>query len=321
MRPVVRFDFAGVAQHMGGVACLIPPGGGGLDARPRQGVLLHLGDKGDIHPPGEHILAVVHLMPAQVQLVEHPGQLPVFLGNAAPLVGEAQALSGRAHHPGQLRALQPGAGRLFNQPEGLAHQGEQLPGGEVGLFRMLHPAALLRQPSQGGLVENGLPLLIDGGVPLLIHSLGGQGDVGGVAPRGAPGDGQAVGPLHPLLPADLQQAGEDIQPVRAHGVPVQGDVIAHLVGDQHPAVAVQDLSPDAVHHLGLGHAHAGVGAVAGAADNLGLIEHGHKARQHRAEDGDEQVGAQLEAAGLPFRLLLLDVGGVKGVIHGISSRS
>ena len=40
--PVIRRDIPGVAQHVGGVARLIPPGGGGLNAHTGQGVLLHL---------------------------------------------------------------------------------------------------------------------------------------------------------------------------------------------------------------------------------------------------------------------------------------
>ena len=169
-------------------------------------------------------------MPSQVQLVEHPGQLPVFLADSAPLVGEAQPLPGGAQHPGQLRVGQPDGGFLFHQPEGLAHEGEQLPCGEVGLLRLPHPAALLRQAAQvGGDIRDH---------PVIVLPLKGQGGLRRVPPGGGVGYGQVVHPLHPLLPADLQQAGEDIQPVRAHGVPVQGDVIAHLVGDQHPAIAV-----------------------------------------------------------------------------------
>ena len=48
-------------------------------------------------------------------------------------------------------------------------------------------------------------------------------------------------PGHPLLPADVQQQGQYFIAAAAHGGIVQGDVVAHLVGDQHTAIAVQNL--------------------------------------------------------------------------------
>ena len=231
--PLVLIYLAGVPQHVGGHPGAVFSGGGGDDPHPGEALLLHLGDEGDVHVLGEHVGVVGHLVPPQVDLVQHPGQLPHFPGDAAAVLGEPEGLPRRAKHPRQAPVLL-GQGGLFllQQAEGDAHFRQQLPRLGPGQGRVLHPAdgPLLRQRAQGGAHVRHLALL--------VRHLVGQGVGGGVPPGGGFGDGQGVRPLHPLLPADLQQAGEDIQPVRAHGVPVQGDVIAHLVGDQHPAIAV-----------------------------------------------------------------------------------
>lgn len=67
----------------------------------------------------------------------------------------------------------------------------------------------------------------------------------------------------------------------------------------------------------------GVGAdqVVVAVDDLRMVKHGHKAAQCGAKQGDQQVGAQLEAVGFPLCPLLLDVGVIKRVIHDRSSHN
>ncbi len=281
-------DGPGVAQHVGGVAGLVFPGGGRLNAHAGQAVLRHLGDKNDVYPPGKDVGVVVDAVAAQVQLVQHPGQLPVPLGECVP---------------------------VLHQAEGFAHGEQELFGGGFGQnavrvqpFILLHPG----QPAQAGV----LSLLL----PVLVFHLGGKGGGDGVGPGGGFGDGQVFRPLHPLLPADGQQAVQGGVAV-LHDGGVQLYIVAHLVGDQHPAVAVQDVAAVAVHPLRLGDEDIGIGKVAGTVHNLHLVEHGAEAGQHGAEQQDEQVGAQLETVGLPLRLFLLDVGVVEGVIHGRSSRS
>ena len=59
--------------------------------------------------------------------------------------------------------------------------------------------------------------------------------------RGLGGNGEGVLPLHAGIPGNADQGQEDVVAVFLHGVGVQGDLIGDPVGDQHPAVPVQDV--------------------------------------------------------------------------------
>ena len=96
-------------------------------------------------------------------------------------------------------------------------------------------------------------------------------------------------PLHAGIPGNADQGQEDVVAVFLHGVGVQGDLIGDPVGDQHPAVPVQDVPPGGLHGLGLRNAVLGAGQILRPVDHLGVIEGGAQPEQN---DGQQEEHPQ-----------------------------
>ena len=253
--PLLGADEADAAQHMGRRLGVVHPVGGGDNGHPGQAQLFHLGDEGDGHVGGEGVGVVGDLLLAQGHLVEHPQQ--------------------RSHL---------GSEGLGLHREGLTHGLHQLLGGNLSGFGTFHPLVLLRQLAQlGG--QN-----VKGAV-VVVRPIGKQVLVLGVGPGGLFGDGQGVGPLHPLFLTQLQQLGDHLVDVVAHGGGVQFHGVAQGVGHQHPAVAVQNLPPHPVHRLGLGDVVVGIGPPLGPVHHLQLVQDGEEAQEETAEQDHQKGGA------------------------------
>lgn len=100
---------------------------------------------------------------------------------------------------------------------------------------------------------------------------------------------EGVLPLHAGIPGNADQGQEDVVAVFLHGVGVQGDLIGDPVGDQHPAVPVQDVPPGGLHGLGLRNAVLGAGQILRPVDHLGVIEGGAQPEQN---DGQQEEHPQ-----------------------------
>ena len=248
---------------MGGVGGVILPDGGGVDDHAGQPQLLHPRNKADVHPLGEDVDVAIDVPGAEIQLIEHPGHRPglrrvhvtqvqggdgvaLLLGGLLVHGPLPLQLEGAAHQAQQLRGVGQGGGLLGGGLVlGVAAAGEEGfdPVQQAGLLRLgdlgqglgllggvLDPLHGHRQPPQAGEGDRLRPVVPGGD--------GVVGRVGGKGEGGLVGDGQGVLPLHPLLPADLQEGAEGVVPVVPHKLGVQGDLIDHLVGHQDLAVPV-----------------------------------------------------------------------------------
>ena len=158
-----------------------------------------------------------------------------------------------------------------------------LEGGALGPVGggVIDPLHLYGQPPQAGEAGGGAALFIGGGIL--------EGGVRGVAEGGLGGNGEGVLPLHAGIPGNADQGQEDVVAVFLHGVGVQGDLIGDPVGDQHPAVPVQDVPPGGLHGLGLRNAVLGAGQILRPVDHLGVIEGGAQPEQN---DGQQEEHPQ-----------------------------
>ena len=308
--PAVRVDGAHLPQHVGGVGGVVLPGGHGVHAHAGKAPLLHLGDEGDVHVLGEHIVGVDHVLPPEIQLVQHAQQGPHVL---------------RQLH---LRPL-----ALGGKAEGLAHLGHELlrlPVGDgvvLGLLgqRVVDPLVLHRQRPQIGAALLGDLRLVP---RLVLGCLGVQigVDVGfrkGIGRRSRHREG--IRPRHALLPAQGDEPEQDLVALRGrtHDGGVQRHLIAAGVGHQHPAPAVQDLAPDAVHRLRLGGGVGRLLLIAVAVDDLEVVEYGTVKAQHRRERQQQPAAAPEQLAALRLGAVLRRFAAValEVLIHGRSSRN
>ena len=272
--PLIGVDRPHPAQQVGGVGGLILPGGGDVDADAGQVGLLHLDDEGQLHVLGEGIGVVGDLPGAEGELVPHPHQGPeLAVGQeGVDLVVLRQGLQ-EGGGAGAAVALP----RLGGGPDGVGL-------GPVGQARRLFDA--LRQGVE----------VADGA---------GGGGVEGEDEGGLRRDGQGVGPGHLLGPADVQEPAQGAVHVLHEGG-VQAHVVALPVGDQHPAVAVQDVAPGGLHRLGLGDLPPGLRQVVGAVDVLEVVEDPDE------EEKDEEKHAR-DAADPPVELLAVHGGSFLGL--------
>ena len=204
-----------------------------------------------------------------------------------PLPGDAVAGAQLAE---QALGVQEGLGGLGLLGGGLAaaldegldfvHQAGLLRSGGLLLRRrvqggVVHPLLLYREAAQIG-----QPL---GGVVVLVPDNGVVGQAGLKLERGGSGDGQAVRPLHPLVPGDVYQVQEDGVAVVSHQLQVQRDLIDHLVGHQHLTVTVQNLPPGGGDRLVLGDFLLGLRVVFVAVVDLEVIQRGPHAGDHQGQ--------------------------------------
>ena len=241
---------------MGSIFGVVGADGGGLDLHAGEALLLHLRDEVDVYALRKDIGRPAVHHGAVVQLVQYSG------------------------HGAHIRALQL-------QLKALPHFFQQfLGGGKGGALGpvgggVIDPLHLYGQPPQAGEAGGGAALFIGGGIL--------EGGVRGVAEGGLGGNGEGVLPLHAGIPGNADQGQEDVVAVFLHGVGVQGDLIGDPVGDQHPAVPVQDVPPGGLHGLGLRNAVLGAGQILRPVDHLGVIEGGAQPEQN---DGQQEEHPQ-----------------------------
>ena len=298
---------------MGGISGVVLADGGGLDVHPGQVQLLHPGDKVDVHIGGKDVLGGdIDLLGAQVQLIEHSGHRPGVLGGHA---ADVQVGDGLAVFLGFFAVQRPFA----LDAEALAHLAQQPLGVGQGLGGLRRLGELLRLfaeakkgfgPIQktGLLGRRTLLRLLRGlcGVlnPLHFHTQPAQpgkglyhialvvlfgdkiGLAGGKGEGGSLGNGQAVGPLHPLRPGGLNQGHEDRVPlalVLPHQLGIQPHLVNHFVRHQHLAVSVIEIPPGGGDGLLLSDLLLGLPAVAFAVVDLQVIQGGAHSCNHQSQ--------------------------------------
>ena len=241
-------------QHVGGVRGVVLTGGFRFKGYAIQAEFLHFCNKGDVHILGKHVLAVCDLAAAQTQFIKHSQQVPDLRGNLGILLVQLNPV-GAAHLHHQRLGVQIGHRVLLR----------------LIIQRVIHPLIGHRQRPQIS-----APLLLADRVALIVLF----GIKIGVYIRLCKRIGCAVchregiRPFHPFLPAQRQQLRQYLVARVSHQGGIQRYLIGGLIGHQHPAVAVQNISADSVHRLCL---HRGVGRrdclIVRSVDHLNIIQH------------------------------------------------
>ena len=266
-------DGAHPAQQVGGAGGVVLPDGGGGDVHAGEAPLLYRGDHVDGHILGEDILGLLHILAAEVEFVQHPNQGP-GVGVGERLVNEE---------------VLPQAVDDLLRRESLPQVGHAGGGSQVRAA----PAVGQDIGAQGQGVQQGaqvaefdLPLAVG------IH----QGVFIGVGKGGVLGDGQGIGPLQAVVPADgdkLQQIGVALR-LRPHEGGVEGDLIGGPVAHQRAAVPVQELPPGGLHRYRVGDLHRGGGPILVALDDLQVVKHQDKAHQQQSQQAGDDEGTDVE---------------------------
>ena len=264
----MREDGAHLAQKLGGIGGVVLADGLAFHHNSLEVAVVDQGNKFHRYILGKGVCVVVDAGAPQPQFIEDSGYQPGLL------VGELGIDAKVLPHQ-----LQKGLGgenivaclQIFL--EGLGHPGVGIGGGE-DLVRPLAPLQVFLKP--GAAV--------------------GAGGSGGVDKGLGFGNGQGVGPLHPLLLTQLQQpqdgpADSNVPVLAFHSfnqIQIQGNGVDLLVGHQHLAVAVGENTPGGLHRLGGGYLAGGFGQVRVFVDYLGVIQDNDEADKAQGEKAQQQ---------------------------------
>ena len=208
------------AQQVGGVGGVVFPDGGGVNIDPGEIGLLYLHNEGHLHILGKDIGVVGHLPGAERELIAHAHQSPGLV------VGQK-----RVYLIVSPQLVQKGVGAGIADPLALLRSGPDA----VGLLPLWQGAGPFQAAGKGVEVADGA----------------GAGGVKGKNKGGLGGYRECIGPGDALLPTDVQELEKGGIGI-LHKGGIQAHIVALTVGDQHPSVTVQNLSPGRLHRLGLG---------------------------------------------------------------------
>ena len=271
--PVCALNGAHPAQKMGGAGGVVLPDGGGGDIHAGETPLFHGGDHVDIHILGEDILGLLHVLAAEIELVQH--------ANEGTGVGVGERLVNK-------EVLPQAVDDLFRRGalSQVSHAGG---GGQV----VAVPAVGKNISAQGqGVQQRSQVAEFDFPLAVGIH----QGVFICIGEGGVLGDGQGIGPFQTIFPADgdqLHQIGVALR-LRPHEGGVEGDLIGGTVAHQRAAVPIQDLSPGGLHCHRVGDLYRGSGPVFIALNDLQIVKDHDKANQQQCQKNGNNQGTDVE---------------------------